>query len=787
MTKKYKNNYNNNMHNYFNKILYILLFTLITHTTFAVDEFVIKDIRVEGLQRISPGTVFNYLPMKVGDTFDDARSAEAVRALFKTGFFDDVKLERDGDVLVIVIKERPSIASITLNGNKELKSKDLLDGLKNIGFSEGRIFNQSQLDNLEKELRRQYFSLGKYAVDIKSTVKPLDDNRVAVTIDISEGLTAKIKQINIIGNKSFPEKKLLKNFKSTTPKLFSFFTKSDQYSKEKLAADIESLKSFYLDHGYINFNVESTQVSITPDKKDIYITINITEGDQFTISDVKLAGDLILPEDSFFDAVKIKQGELFSRIKLTETTEAITNILGNDGYAFANVNAIPDINNDTKTVGITFFVDPGKRAYVRRITFVGNTRTRDEVLRQEMRQPEAAWVSTQKIERGKVRLQRLGYFKDVNVETPAVPGTTDQVDVKYTVEENPTGRFSVGFGFSQGAGFILQTSVAQDNFLGSGKRISFDFSNSDVNRRFGVGYLNPYWTIDGVSRGFNAYYRETNAANANSSLIDYSSQTAGGNVQFGFPLTEYNTWTTTVALENTGLSCNGNSSTVCAKFVAAEGSSFNVIKISNRFTYDTRNKAIFPDKGLVHSIAADVSVPSFNNSVEYYKLDYQTEIYKQIYEDYVMSFSGSLSYGDGYLDTSGLPFFENFFAGGPRSVRGFEDNTIGPVETSTSIATGTSVTRAIGGNFRMLGGAELIIPVPFLSDVKNFRISGFMDAGSVYNTNDSIDLGQMRYSLGISMKWASPFGLISTSIAQPFNDQPTDKIQQFQFTFGSSF
>ena len=768
------------MQNKLNNLVYIFLLLLIPFAVQAVDQFTIEDIRVEGLQRITPGTVFNYLPMKVGDTFDDTRSAEAVRALFKTGFFDDVRLERDGGVLVFIIKERPAIASITLNGNKDIKSEDLLTSLRQIGFAEGRIFNQAQLDSLEQELQRQYFSLGKYAVDIKSNVIPLEDNRVDVVIDISEGIAAKIRQINIVGNDSFKEKELLKQFKLTTPTMFSFFTKSDQYSKEKLAGDLESLRTFYLDRGYINFNVESTQVSITPDKKDIYITVNILEGEPHTISGIKLAGEFILPEEELINVITIKQGETFSRQKLTRTTEAITNLLGDEGYAFANVNGIPDIDRENKTVGITFFVDPGKRSYVRRINFSGNTKTRDEVLRREMRQPEGGWISTQKVERGKVRLQRLGYFTEVNVETPAVPGTTDQVDVDYTVVEQQSGRFSAGIGFSQSAGLIFQTSITQDNFLGSGKRIGFDFNNSEINRRFGVNYTNPYWTVDGISRGFSGFYRETDARSANITAFD--STVYGGSVNFGIPISEFNFLFSSLAYENTEIDISNNPNFVAQEvrdFLNDNDSRFDILRWTNRFTYDTRNKAIFPDEGVLHSIEVEIATPFLGNSLEFYKTDYRTQWYTNFYEDYIVTFRGNVSYGDAYSDTTELPFFENFFAGGPRSVRGFEDNTLGPLDSRGL---------PLGGNFRLTGGAELILPLPFFKDVKSVRISGFVDAGNVYHLDrEDVDLGRMRYSAGLSGIWVSPFGIVSVSVAQPFNDEPTDRLQQFQFTFGSSF
>ncbi len=760
-----------------NILLYFAIaFTSALNPVFAADSFVIEDIRIEGLQRFTPGTVFNYLPMKVGDEFNDHRSGEAVRALFKTGLFDDVRLQRDGKVLIIVVKERPTIGVIELKGNEDIKSEDLIDSLRQVGFAEGRVFDKSQLDMLERELRRQYFSLGKYGVKIKSTVTETGINIVNVTIDVSEGLAARIKQINIVGNQTFKEKKLLKQFKLSSPTFLSFFTKVDQYSKQKLSADLESLRSFYLDHGYINFNIDSTQVSITPDKKDIYITVNIVEGDQYLVSEVKLAGDLIVPEEDLFGLVEIHKGELFSRKFLTNSTTNLTDALGNEGYAFANVNAVPDINKEEKNVSITFFIDPGKRVYVRRISFAGNTKTRGEVLRREMRQAEGGWVSTTKVQRGKVRLQRLGYFKDVNVETPAVPGTTDQVDVNYTVEENPSGQLSLGLGASQSQGLILQTSISQDNFLGSGKRINFAFSNSDVNTRYAIGYTNPYWTIDGISRGFDVFYQKTNASNANVTRFD--STVFGGALAFGIPVTEFNFLNTTISYEGTEIDTDFGVATEVRDFIAIHGDQFDILRSSSSFSYDSRNRKILPDAGSLHRISAEVTFPSFGNSLEFYKLQYRTQWFTEIVEDYIFSVKGDIGYGDSYGDGQAFPFFENFYAGGPKSVRGYEENTLGPKD---------SLGRPLGGNLRLFAGAEVIIPVPFFRDIKNLRFSSFFDVGNVYGIDEDFDVGELRYSAGVAGIWVSPFGLISVSIAQPFGDDAEDETQPFQFTFGTSF
>ncbi len=766
------------MKNLIKKLLYIIFACLsMQMNTYAVQEFIIEDIRVEGLQRITPGTVFNYLPIKVGDTFNDSKSSESAKALFETGFFEDIKLERDGGVLIFVLKERPSIGSITLNGNEDVTSDDLLDSLKQINFSEGRAFDHSQLEKLERELTRQYNSLGKYSAKIESIITELDDNRVAITINISEGVVAKIKKINIVGNKVYKEKELLELFKLSASSLFSFYTNKDQYSRQKLSADLESLHSHYLNNGYIKFNIDSTQVSITPDKKNIYITINISEEELFTISEVSLVGNFVLPEEEIADLISVRKGDIFSRKQLTNSSNALSARLGNDGYTFANVNSIPEINDENHTVKVKFFVDPSKRVYVRRIIFSGNAKTRDEILRREMRQQESSWITTEKVERGKIRLQRLGFFEEVNVETPAVLGTTDQVDVHYTVAERPSGNLSLGLGFSQTAGLTLQTSITQNNFLGSGKRASFIFNNSDINRQFGFAYTNPYYTEDGVSRSLNALYKKTDSVNANVTAFD--SQTLRVGVGFSIPITEFNTFHTSIGYENSQIDTTTSSAAQVLDFIAANGDNANILRWSNSLSFDTRNKVILPDKGVLHRISAELTIPSFGDSLQFYKASYKTQWFTPIYEDYIFSLKGDISFGDSYGDTDNLPFFENFYAGGPRTVRGYKENTLGALD---------SLGRPLGGNFKLIAGANIIVPVPFFKDNQSVRLSVFFDAGNVYNLNEEdFDIGELRYSVGLSGIWVSPFGLVSASIARPIANQENDQIQNFQFTFGTSF
>jgi outer membrane protein insertion porin family len=754
----------------------ILLWLLLSASAAtAVEPFVVEDIRVEGLQRISPGTIFNYLPVRVGDTFDESRSGDAVRALFQTGFFKDIELKRDGKVLVVIVEEREAISAIEITGNKAIKTEDLLKGLKEIDFAVAEVYDESKLDKVVQELRRQYYSQGKYGVKVDTNVQPLEGNRVSVGITVAEGDAARIKQINIVGNEAYRDKELIEDFELTTSNWLAWFTRSDQYSREKLSGDLETLRSVYLDNGYINFNIDSTQVSITPDKTEVYITINVTEGERYTISEVKLAGELIVPEEDLFDAIIVRRGMVFSRKLVTESSTNVTERLGEDGYAFANVNAIPDIDESTKIVAMTFFIDPGKRTYVRRINFFGNSKTRDEVLRREMRQLEGAWISTVNVERSKVRLQRLGYFSDVTVETVPVPGTADQVDVNFTVEERPSGNLLLGLGFSQTHGIIFNTSISQENFLGSGKRMEFAFNNSNINRQFVLGYTNPYWTVHGVSRGFRVAYQETDATSAN--LTRYDSRVISGGVNFGIPVTEYNYVNAAFSYEATKLDTNIFVADVVREFLEREGNNFDILRLSAGFAFDTRNDTIFPTRGVLHRISSEFATPG--GDLQYYKLDYDARWFLPVTRSFTMMLKGRLAYGDSYGDTQELPFFENFFAGGPRSVRGYEENTLGPED---------EFGRSLGGNFLVVGNAELILPIPFLKDLtKTVRVTGFVDAGNVFSPDDSFDSDELRMSTGISGIWMSPFGVLSASIAKPFRDQEGDDTQPFQFTFGTSF
>ncbi len=765
--------------NTFSRVL--LLFLLVSQAVKGDEEFVVEDIQVKGLQRISVGTVYNYLPVNVGEKFSLDNVGSAIKALFKTGFFKDISLEREGSTLIVNVVERPSIAKIIFEGNKDLSKDDLTKALKKIGLAEGKVFDQQVLDKVEQELSRQYFSHGKYGLKITTDVSNLTRNRVGIHIKISEGRVAKIKQINVVGNNVFDDKTLLRNLELNTSNLLSFYTKDDQYSKQKLQADLETLRSYYLDRGYINFNIESTQVAITPDKKDIYVTINVKEGDVYKLEKVKLAGNLVVAPSELIKLVKVGPGETFSRKNATETSKAISDRLGDDGYAFANVNMVPEINEAKKTVDMTFFVDPGKRVYVRRINMKGNSKTRDEVLRREMRQMESSWASSSKIERSKTRLERLGYFEEVNVETPPVAGTADQIDVNYTVVEKPSGNLSAGVGFSQTQGIVLNANIAQDNVFGSGKRVNVAFNNSSYATSYQFGFFNPYFTVDGVSQGYNLGYTKRNAGQIN--IANYSTNVMNAGLNFGIPLNEFDSLRFDVDVKHTELSTTNYSSTQIRDFINTQGSTFLTLSPAVGWTHDTLNKAIFPNKGQQQRFSALATVPG--SDLDYYKIGYKHQLYFPLAKDFTFRLQGEVGYGGGYGETANLPFFENYFGGGTGSIRGFKNNTVGPRDSNGY---------PFGGSSKIIGNAEMFFPVPFLPETKSVRLGTFLDAGSI---NNGFKVDNLKYSAGVSGEWLSPFGALSVSAALPLNAVSTvtepdgtikgDQKQMFQFNFGQNF
>jgi outer membrane protein insertion porin family len=739
-----------------------------------MEPFVIKDIRVDGVQRISAGTVFNYLPVKVGDTLTEQRSQEAVRALFKTGFFRDVRLERDKNILIVYVIERPSIAGVKISGTKEMSEDDLKKGLKEIGLAEGRVFNKSLLDRVEQELRQQYFARGFYAVTIRPTVTPLERNRVDINIEVAEGKVARIREMNLVGNHLFSDKQLLQQFTLGPKPWYAFFSSRDKYSKQQLAGDLERLRNFYQDQGFLEFNIDSTQVSISPDKERIYITVNITEGKKYTVTGFKLAGTFVVPEKDLSDLISIKAGSVFSRKEVTESTKKMSDRLANDGYAFANVNAIPDVDKDKSQVSFTFFVDPGRRVYVRRINFSGNVITRDEVLRREMRQMEGGWYNAEKIQRSRVRLQRLGFFDDVNVETPAVPGVADQVDVNVSVKERPTGNLMLGVGYSDTDGLLLNASVTQSNLFGTGKELGVSFDNSRSVTNFNIRYVNPYYTQDGVSRGFNIFASSVDAAAANTAA--YNVNTKGAGVFFGIPLSEDNRIDVGADVEKSDLIVNLSSAQVAQDFVAKYGSSNTVPKITIGWSHDTLDSLLLPTSGTLQRFASEISIPG--SDLEFYKLTYTIGRYWPLSQTYTFKARTELGYGNGYGGTDTLPFYKNFFAGGSGTVRGYYSRSLGPKDTLPPHD-------PIGGDRRVLVNMEMLFPVPGSSvDNKSMRLSLFADGGMVYGPGERMDLGQLRYSSGLAFNWFSPVGPLSFSYAIPLNDKPGDRTESFQFTLG---
>ncbi len=741
---------------------------------FAIQPFVIRDIRVEGVQRTEAGTVFSYLPVKVGELLDDDKAAAAIKALYATGFYTDVRLEVENNVLVVFVAERPAIAQIEINGAKEFSKDNLKDGLKTAGISESKIFDRSVLDRAEKEVKRQYTSRGFYSSKVVTTVTPLERNRVSLTFTIDEGEPSKIVDINIIGAKAFSESKLLKEFEQTTSGWFTFFTKDDQYSKQKLSGDLEKLRSYYTNRGYLDFNVESTQVSITPEKDKIYITIVVNEGQVYKISDVKFSGELKIPEAEMRSLLLFKPGEVFSRQKIVDSIKAITDRLGNDGYSFANINPVPERDPVTKLASFTMFVDPGRRVYVRRINVQGNGRTRDEVIRREMRQLEAGWYSIDKINRSKERLDRTGFFEEVTVDTPAVPGTNDQVDLNVTVKERNTGSLQFGVGYGSGVDKLtVSASVSQANIFGTGNQLSFRINNSRVSRAYEISYLNPYWSVDGISRGFDLYERELNTASTNTG--DFSSRAAGTGVRYGVPVTEYDSINFGIGWERTKIALNEFSPPRYFDYVTSFGATSDTVRGSVGYARDTRDSIYFPTRGFLFEVGFETGLPG--GDLKYYRGQAKAQYLRPVWGPIVLGLNAELGFANGYGNKP-LPFFKNFYAGGVDSVRGYQSGTIGPKDVNGEY---------IGGNKRLVGNVEVLFPMPGVKAEKSVRLSVFADFGYVWSEDQKLLLGDLRTSAGFAVSWFSPVGPLKFSLAKPFQTKPTDRVERFQFLLGRAF
>jgi len=754
-------------------LLYMVPLLYMT-SAIAIEPFEVKDIRIEGIQRTEPGTVFSYLPVKVGDTLTDDQSAAAIRALFATGFFADVKLRVEEGVLVVIVRERPSIASVEINGVKDIPQDTLRDNLKFVGLAEGRIFDKAALEKSENELKRAYVARGRYAVTVKTTVVELERNRVSVTFDVIEGKVSKIRQINIVGNQVFREKELLGLMKLTTPTMWTWVTSNDQYSKQKLSADLEVIRSFYLDSGYLDFSVESTQVSITSDKKDIYITINISEGAKYKVSDIKLIGaENILPHAEMRKLIPIQAGDVFSRNKLTESQKNISDRLGDDGYAFANVSAVPELDKIKHEVAFTFVSDPGQRVYVRRINVTGNTKTKDEVIRREFRQMEGAWFATKKIQKSKQRVDRLNYFSEVNLETPAVQSSKDQVDLNVNVKEKATGSMNIGAGISSSQGLVLTAGVTQSNLFGTGKVLSTQINTSKSNQVYSISYTNPYYTDNGVSRGFDLYQR--NLDTASTSISPYKSFTSGGGVRFGLPIGEDETIHYGLSVEQSTYELFSNSPVQFQKYVNTFGATTSNVLGTVGWTRDSRDSAIYPTDGKVQRAFVEVALPI--SGQRYYKLTYQHQKFIPLSKSVTLLLNGEAGLAAAY-DDKPLPFFKNFYAGGVGSVRGYEPNSLGPRD---------ELGTRLGGDKRVLVNSEFLFPMPGSKD-KSVRLSAFVDGGMIYAAPTEIQGSDgPRYSTGIALTWISPIGPLKMSYAWPLAEQAGDRLQRFQFTLGQIF
>lgn len=859
------------------------------------EAFVVSDIRVDGLQRISAGSLFAALPINAGDTIDQIEVRNAIRALFRSGNFDDVQVGRDGNVLVIVVVERPAISEINIEGNKVIETDSLLKGLEGAGLSEGKVFKRSTLEGMKMELTRQYVSQGRYDAGIETDVSSLPRNRVAINININEGNTAAIKHINIVGNTVYDEEDLLDLMTLKTTGFWSWISDNDKYAKEKLSGDLETITSYYLDSGYIEFAVDSTQVSVSPDRKAVYIAVNIAEGEKFTVGEVGLSGDLVVPEEQLRPFIFVRKGQTFSQAAVTSTEEWLVKRLGNDGYNFAKVEGIPELDKDEKIVNLKFFVDPGKRTYVRRINFEGNSRTADDVLRREMRQIEGAPASSGSIDQSRVRLNRLGYFREATVDTAEVPGTDDLIDLTFGVEEQPSGSIGASVGFSQDSGVILGANLQQDNFLGTGKQIGIGINKSDFLTNIRFSYMNPYYTEDGVSRGFSVFYREADLEQIN--ISSYSTDTLGANMNFGYPLSETQRIGFSVGWSKTKIKASiapvqeiavspepyeikdgnynsiwerdfievddGNGNIILVQddqlvqeftnwdevpdsyksdaepldgFLNENGDNYNNWTLTTSWSQSTLNRGRLATRGASQSVSLEVSVPS--SDLQFAKLIYNGQIFMPLTRQFTLRFRTELGYGDGYGDQDKLPFYQNFYAGGFGSVRGYKSNTLGPRSTpaipyqpynpivDNSFVLGNKFSYLLapevdcddvlgpdgdgpkiacqkfeisgdpfGGNMLVVGGVELLFPLPFIKDQSSVRTALFIDVGNVFSTYcgdtqvncSTFDYEELRYSVGAGLTWITGFGPLTFSYALPYNDDPADRTEEFQFSLGRSF
>jgi len=766
------------------KFLFTLFIFLSTFSAISAEEVLISDIKIEGLQRVEPGLVFSNLPFDVNDPVEEIDVSSTIKLLYKTGQFKDISLEQEGSKIIIIVNEKPIIAELNFYGVEAFQDDKLKIGLSQMNVASGLVFDKTDLKKVEQEIANQYLALGKYTASVKAEAIPLERNRMRVNIYVEEGTVSRIKEINIVGNRLYKKEDLLESFTLKVTNFLSWWNKDDRYSKQVLSGDLEMLRSFYMDRGYLDFKINSSLIRISENKKNVYIDISITEGNKYFIGDAKLSGKYEnVPEALLQAQIVLRKGQVFNRAEVTATTNRLNQILGDYGYAFSNANAIPDVNKEERTVSFNFFVDPGNKIYVRRINFYGNEKTKDSVLRREMRQFEASWYAKHKVDRSQTRLSATQYFDSIDIQTTTVPGTTDQIDVNVQVVERNTGKLMLGAGISSGEGLVGTLTVSQSNFLGTGNTVSSSISTGEVNKTYALSYMDPYWTDDGIQRTVGAYRRDVNTNDL--STADYNTYSYGATVTFGIPLSEYNSVSISSTLDLTDIELGANASQEYIAFcqdvtssTSTSGCNTDSLTVASAYARDTRNNAQFPTAGSYYHILGEISAPVFD--MQFYKFVGKGERYWPISDDMSFKVKGSLGYADSYGDKK-YPFFKNFFMGGPKNVRGYDQASIGE-KTLNAV---TSEQETTGGKKSLYGSAELFFPPPGLKNVKGFRLSTFVDGGGVFKNN--IESSVMRYSAGIGALWLSPFGPLTISYAKPLNEGTNDSISELQFGMGGSF
>lgn len=748
--------------------------------------FTISDIRVEGISRTEPGTVFSHLPFRAGDEYTAEKGTRAIHALYASGLFRDVTLTQDGDVLVVHIVERPAVATIETSGIKAFDKDAVEKSLRDVGMAEGRIFDQAVLERADQELRRQYLARGYYGVSVKTTVTPLERNRLRITISVDEGRASSISAIRFVGNKTFDNDELADLMQLGVPNWFSWYTKRDLYSREKLAADLESIRSFYMNQGYLDFKIDSVQVSIAPNKSDVYVTINMTEGEKYTVNDVRLTGDLLGLDSELQALITLEKGEMYNAEKVKNVSSAITDKLATLGYAFATANASPISDAQGRTVDIVYTVDPGRRAYVRRVNITGNNRTRDEVIRREVRQYEAAWFNSDLVKLSRDRIDRLGYFESVTAEPKPVPGTRDQVDLEVNVKERPTGSISLGAGYSTSEGIILSAGFAQNNVFGTGNSVSVDVNTSKSQRTIALSVVQPYITPEGISRSWDVYDRSVDLKELEVADVKYD--TRGFGVSWGIPFTELDRVFLGGRFEMTDVKSNANSPWRYQNYEDKYGDNPMTVALTLGWSRDSRDNSLAPTRGVYQRLNGEFALPGFD--IQYYKATYQYQQYIPLSRTWTLAFNGEVGWGDVYGKTDEFPFFKNFYAGGIGSVRGYKSGSLGPKEYDPYDGDSDN----LGGDRKLTGSIEILAPLP--GGDRTLRVFGFLDAGYVWGyegvgvrqyRRQSMSLSDLRYSTGIGVAWISPLGPLKFSIAAPLNDKNGDDIQRFQFQIGTGF